>query len=122
MGRPACGFASRFRPRFTRRLWRPPLRGLTSPAGAGSAEQSLARSGAGGRRGLARSISLSKEEVRSLFPFSHTSAGEKPHEHYWWEKHAPTRAYLAPGMSRSGASQGTSGTIEQVNSQGGNLV
>jgi hypothetical protein len=61
------------------------------------------------------------KEVGSLSFQSHR-VGDKPDEHYWWEGHVPTRLYLARGKRCDGASQGTSGTEDQVNSQGGILV
>src|SRR5881296_1599300 len=104
MGRPACGFASRFRAQFGSRRWRPLLRGNPSLAGAGVA--SSTRSQGGGLR----------------FPlFVHTTVGEKPDEYDWWEDHVPTRLYLAPGNC-NWRLEGTSGRIGQVNSQGGILV
>src|SRR6266571_237764 len=95
MGRPVCGFASRFRDRFGSRPWRPLLRVCTSPRQAGSAEQTLAWAGAGGPGRWAARSTRSHEEVGSLSLLVTTDVGEKPDEHYWWEDHVPTRLYLA---------------------------
>src|SRR5713226_5278403 len=95
--------------------------GTPYPAGAGSVEQvpdgPVRMSGCSAQHDQ---LALFKE-VGSLSFQSHR-VGEKPDEHYWWEGHVPTRLYLARGKSRDSASQGTSGTADQVNSQGGILV
>src|SRR5437870_10576218 len=122
MGRPVCGFASRFRAQLRSRLWRPLLRGHPSLAGAGSAERTLARPGAVGPAAPAPARWTRSQGGGLRFPlFAHTTVGEKPDEYYWWEDHVPTRLYLAPG-SCNWRLEGTSGRIGQVNSQGGKLV
>jgi len=73
-----------------------------------------------GRSAQHDQLALSRRWAR--FSFQSHRVGEKPDEHYWWEGHVPTRLYLARGKSRDSASQGTSGTADQVNSQGGILV
>src|SRR5260370_37986579 len=74
------------------------------------------------RRDAARSRRPRVRRWSQGFPVGHTTVGEKPDEHYWWEDHVPTRLYLAPGLGGRGVSVGTSGRIEQVNSQRGILV
>src|SRR6266571_3002073 len=110
MGRPVCGFALRFRDRFGSRPWRPLLRAnisLRQRVCSAKRWRGLVRKAPGVEQH--DRLALTRRWTR--FPFSVTTVvGEKPHEHYWWEQHAQTRAYLAPA-GLSGASQGTSGRI-----------
>src|SRR2546425_6501052 len=83
MGRPACGFASRFRAQVRSRLWRSLLRGHPSLAGAGSAERTLARPGAVGPAAPATARWTRSQGGGLRFPpFAHTTVGEKRSEEH----------------------------------------
>src|SRR2546427_11586050 len=86
MGRPVCGFALRFRDQFGSRPWRPLLRAnisLRQRVCSAKRWRGLVRKAPGVEQH--DRLALTRRWTR--FPFSVTTVvGEKPHEHYWWER------------------------------------